>query len=115
MTRILLEKAVSFSLTRSASPPTIVPNFACYIDAVTNGGVTEENRRPPGVMYHLNIYQPNGFLSLGGGPISDSQPGDEEFDVENDWGLNVNHSMIDDHQQVTSTVENRLKQHVPSP
>ncbi len=101
-----------FLATRLASPPTIVPNFACYIDAVTNGGIGQENRRPPGVAYHLSLYQPEG---LNGGPIEDPQPGDEEFDVVAAWGLNVNHYTIDDHPQVILTVENRLKQHVPSP
>lgn len=101
-----------YKLANGLTTPAIVPNFACYIDAVTNDGFGAENRRPPAVMYHLNMYQQANWPQ--GGPIEGPLPGDEEFDVINDWGLDVTHGTIDDNSQVLSTVENRLKLHVPS-
>ncbi|MDI6809939.1 MAG: hypothetical protein QME66_13385, partial [Candidatus Eisenbacteria bacterium] len=39
--------------------------FTAYVDAVTQGAITQENRRPPGSGFHVNFYQ-EGSLADGG-------------------------------------------------
>jgi hypothetical protein len=85
--------------------------FTAYIDAVTDGSWTEENRRPPGTQYLVNYYQTNDGLS--GGPID--PPGAEfELDVTTtNWGASATHKTIDDLPQVLNGILNRLLPRVP--
>ncbi|MFM9964581.1 MAG: hypothetical protein ACKV2Q_25540 [Planctomycetaceae bacterium] len=83
--------------------------FSAYVDAVTTGSVTQENRRPPS-MYHANYYQrgTEADFFLDGGPIPAAEaPAATTFqlDVETrPWGLNTVHLEIDDLAQVITGI-----------
>ncbi len=83
--------------------------FTAYIDAVTQASTSQENRRPPLTAYHVNYYQANGPLELGGGPVTNSNPPPSGLDVATTpWGANATHTTIDDLPQVLSGIESQL-------
>lgn len=89
-------------------------DYTAYIDGVTNTTGGEENRRPPGSLWHLSIYQ-NGWTDdafLDGGPVVG---GNENINAESDvgWQLQVNHFQVDDHVQVRDWVKMRFRQNFP--
>ena len=100
----------------SGAPPTGQYAFplAAYIDAVDHDGSAQENERPVGTLFHLNIYQENGPLELGGGPIRNPQPQDEEINVTvaPGWDHTLDHFQIDNDQQVMGRVIERVEEHV---
>ena len=87
--------------------------YTAYIDAVDGSNSpnpSQENERPAGTLYHLNIYQENGPFELGGGPLVDPEPQDDEIDVTTTpWGVDLGHGDIDDNMTVRNLVKDRLR------
>jgi hypothetical protein len=80
--------------------------FTSYIDAVSNSNYfnpSEENRKPPGSLFHLNQYQENEFFT---GGLSSA---DEEVDRST---LGVDHGTIDDNSTVQGLLKTRFEQKV---
>lgn len=88
--------------------------FTAYIDAVESTSSNEENDRPLGSAMHLTIYQDNGNLELGGGPVTPTQPADPPaINVSNTgWGAGLDHYLIDDHPNVRDAVRQGVQNNV---
>jgi hypothetical protein len=95
-----------------ASIGTFAIPFTAYIDAVTQGAITQENRRPPGSVFHVNYYQegvvnpfaPDFDSGLDGGPVSGA---DYEVNVDQPTPTQT-HGTIDDDPNVLNGIESRL-------
>jgi len=60
----------TYNLASDLTAANISIDFTAYIDAVTQGGTSQETGLPLGTGFHANYYQPNGALELGGGPVA---------------------------------------------
>jgi hypothetical protein len=98
--------AITIPLTTYTIPLTT------YIDAINNDSVTNtssEIRKPPGSMFHLNIYQRNKSQSILG-LIGDKVPTADNVNVSS---LGVDHRSIVNNGYVQTLVENEVEQLVP--
>ncbi len=84
--------------------------FTAYVDAVTHDSLGEsEERLPPGTEYHVNYYQTH--FGLNGEPTAPdpAYPNAVIRDVNvtlTTWGANLDHYLIDDHQNVQERIRN---------
>lgn len=83
-----------------------------YVDAIKEGGVLAENRRPWDSEYHLNYYQQNSWSS--GGFIGDECDNSENHCVNSfEAFADINHFEIDDLQYVQDGLEDLLESYLP--
>jgi hypothetical protein len=89
--------------------PPIGLQFSAYVDAVTQGAITQENRRPPGSAYHANYYQEGSFADggLDGGPIDDPPGADHQVNLDDPTATET-HTTIDDEPAVLDDIVQRL-------
>jgi hypothetical protein len=89
---------------------TFTINFTAYIDAIENDSdfdTDSEIRLPPSTTYHMNYYQTNDSLLVGGPVIG----ANENLNVNTtQWGQNLNHGSIDNDPTVINAVGARAIQ-----
>lgn len=105
-----LRPAIAFSI-----------DFTAYVDAVIQDHLlgAPQMMWPEGTAWHLNIYQPNDLIELGGGPMPENDPdpahrADEDINTETDAGFTqgLDHYSIDNDDSVQTRLKNRLREHV---
>jgi hypothetical protein len=87
-------------------------NFTAYVDAIQNDtdmDMDSEVRLPPGTGFHMNYFQTNDWPLVGG-----QVPGAiENLNVNTtQWGQNLNHGTIDDHDNVINAIIDQLIQQI---
>jgi hypothetical protein len=108
----VMDLSLALSARREEIGEFTIP-FTAYIDAVLSGTPGAEHRRPLESLFHLNIYHIS-ILDFQGSEIPDSpDKPTENLNVTNtDWGVDLDHSSIDDYDSVKSTVINRIREKV---
>ena len=98
-----------------ASVGTFTINITAYVDAIDNESdvsMASEIRLPPSTAYHMNYYQTNDWLLVGG-----FVPGANENLNANTmpWGQNLDHGTIDNDPNIISAIVNRIIQQISQP
>jgi hypothetical protein len=88
---------------------TFVIEYTAYVDAIESDNIYDadpEIRFPPGSQSHFNYFQNNSW------PVGESVPGaNPNLNVNTtDWGANLNHGSIDNHDTVIDDVTNFIQQ-----
>jgi len=88
-------------------------NFTAYIDAVTQGSIAQENRRPVNSAFHVNYYQEGSLADgwLDGGPIDNPPGANHEVNVDEPVATET-HTTIDDDAAVHAGITTRLYQQI---